>query len=57
VRPYKPRFSSEKSVAMILEGSGTQFDPHIVQAFVEILDEINLAVEHLQEKPELGLAA
>lgn len=34
VRPYKGAFSHEKSVGIIREGSGTQFDPRVVQAFL-----------------------
>lgn len=32
-RPYKPAFPIEKCFAMLEEGSGTQFDPQVVQAF------------------------
>ena len=35
-RIYKPAFSHEKSMAIILEGRGTQFDPDVVDAFVRI---------------------
>ena len=33
-RPYKEPFDHEKSRAIILEGSGTHFDPDIVNAFL-----------------------
>jgi putative two-component system response regulator len=37
-RVYKPAFSHEKAVSIIQEGSGSHFDPDIVEAFVEIAD-------------------
>ena len=36
VRPYKEAFSHEKSMEIIKENSGTQFDPQIVEVFLEI---------------------
>lgn len=35
-RPYKEPFSHEKSMAIIVEGKGTQFDPNLVDEFVNI---------------------
>ena len=35
-RVYKPAFSHEKAVSIIREGSGSHFDPAIVEAFLEI---------------------
>jgi putative two-component system response regulator len=40
VRPYKPAFSIEKSLAIINEGDGSHFDPQVVRAFLDILDEV-----------------
>jgi len=37
-RVYKPSFSHEKSVKIILEGKGSHFDPILVDAFEEIND-------------------
>jgi putative two-component system response regulator len=37
-RVYKPAFSHEKAVSTIQGGSGSHFDPDIVEAFVEIAD-------------------
>jgi putative two-component system response regulator len=39
-RVYKPAFDHKKSMAIILEGKGTQFDPDVVDAFVELDDRI-----------------
>lgn len=35
-RVYKPAFTHEKAVSIMREGAGTQFDPEIVDAFLEI---------------------
>jgi len=40
-RTYKDAFSQEKTVSIILEGSGTQFDSVIVNAFERIADKFN----------------
>ena len=37
-RVYKPAFTQEKCVEIIKEGSGTQFDPDVVDAFLKISD-------------------
>jgi putative two-component system response regulator len=39
-RPYKEPFPHEKSAAIILEGRGKHFDPHIVDGFVRIQENI-----------------
>ncbi len=36
-RPYRPAFSPEKALEMILEQAGQQFDPEVVQALAHIL--------------------
>ncbi len=38
-RVYKPEFPHEKAVRMIIEGSGTHFDPDLVDAFKKISDD------------------
>lgn len=38
-RVYKDAFPQEKCVEIIKEGRGTQFDPYIVDAFLQIADE------------------
>lgn len=48
-RPYKPPFSHEKSMAIIVEGKGTQFDPALVDQFVKHSD---LMKECLKRKVE-----
>lgn len=39
-RIYKPAFSHEKAMQIIIEGSGSHFDPRIVQAFIELEDDV-----------------
>lgn len=38
-RPYKAPWSTEQAVAQLRKQSGTQFDPAIVEAFIEMIDE------------------
>lgn len=38
-RPYKAPWSTEQALALIRKQSGTQFDPRVVDAFVEVVDE------------------
>jgi putative two-component system response regulator len=45
-RPYKEAFSHEKAVDIIRSGSGTHFDPVIVDVFLEISGTLNnIAIE------------
>ena len=50
VRPYKPALSHEKAVAIIVEGSGTHFDPYLTSIFelyTETFDKIKKSIaEH-----------
>lgn len=53
-RCYKPAFSHEKAMAIILEEKGNAFDPVIVDAFVQIEDRIKQianAFEDTEETP------
>jgi len=38
VRPYKKAFTHEEAVRIITEGSGTQFDPALVEVFINAAD-------------------
>ena len=44
-RPYKEAFPHEKVVAMIRNGAGTQFDPSLVEVFLEIEQEFREIAE------------
>ena len=40
-RPYKEAWSAEDSIAEIKKGSGTHFQPKLVDLFIDNIDEIN----------------
>ena len=44
-RVYKASFSFDTAIKMLEEGSGTQFDPKCVEAFVDAIDEVRRAME------------
>ncbi len=44
-RVYKPAFPLEKALAILEEGSGTQFDPKCVEVFMESLPEVKLILK------------
>ncbi len=48
-RVYKPPFSVEKALEMIVDGSGTQFDAKCVEVFVDSLDEVIEVLNKYQE--------
>lgn len=53
-RPYKPAFSIEKTVSIIEEGKGTQFEPIIADAMILMKDEIiKYAEEHAEKEKDL----
>ena len=48
-RIYKPAFSVEKSVEILEEGSGTQFDPKCIEVFLESMDLVREVLAKYQE--------
>jgi len=44
VRPYKPAYPNDEAVRILRDGRGTQFDPRVVDVFLECFDEI-LAIQ------------
>jgi response regulator RpfG family c-di-GMP phosphodiesterase len=42
-RPYSPAWSEDDAIRYIKEKSGTQFDPKLVEPFIELIAEINLS--------------
>ena len=40
-RVYKPPFSHEKAVGIILEGKGSHFDPEMVDCFIAIASQFD----------------
>ena len=37
-RPYRKALTLQKIKQEVINHSGTQFDPHVVESFIEILD-------------------
>ncbi|MBQ9519676.1 MAG: HD domain-containing protein [Firmicutes bacterium] len=53
-RSYKEPFSFEKSMAIIIEGSGSHFEPAIVEAFVAAKEEVRrIAETNMENETEL----
>ncbi len=48
-RVYKPAFPYEKAMQIIKDGSGTQFDPKVVEVFVESSAEVKKVLKRYQE--------
>ncbi len=46
-RPYKAGFAHKESCQMILEGRGSQFDPEVIDAFVELGEKFERVYEEL----------
>jgi putative two-component system response regulator len=53
-RPYKEPFSVEKALGIIREGRGSHFDPQVVDAFLEVLDQV-LEVQNANQDAETSL--
>jgi len=49
-RPYKEPFSHEKSRSIIMEGSGTGFDPQLVEIFAQIHQKFDAKYNALADK-------
>lgn len=54
-RPYKEPYSVEKSLTIIAESRGTHFDPHIVDAFFSIWEQILAIKEEYRDNDESHL--
>jgi len=39
-RPYKKAFTSEEAVKIIIAGKGTQFDPVLIDLFINIYNKL-----------------
>lgn len=48
-RPYKKPFTHERSMEIIREGKGTQFDPDLVDQFVKAGELIRDRLKHKEE--------
>jgi putative two-component system response regulator len=49
-RPYKEAFPHEVAVQEILEGKGTQFDPDVVDAFMELESQLPAIYDRFKEE-------
>jgi putative two-component system response regulator len=53
-RPYKAPMPHDKAVAIVAEGRGTQFDPLLIDVFLELTDEFEqISVEHADRPDDL----
>lgn len=48
-RVYKPPFSHDQAVTLILEGRGNHFDPDVVDAFASIADQFSSIADHFPD--------
>jgi putative two-component system response regulator len=55
-RPYKEPFSHERAVSILAEGRETQFDPNVVDAFLEIADTFAAIHNRLRDDDDRGEA-
>ena len=51
-RVYKPAFSIEKSIEIIIEGKGSHFDPHVVDAFLRRIDDFSFIAARYRSQDE-----
>ncbi|MCL1884221.1 MAG: response regulator [Defluviitaleaceae bacterium] len=49
-RPYKPAFTHEKAVDIIMKDSGTRFDPRIADVFQSIHEEFKIVKQNIAKK-------
>ena len=56
-RPYKAPMPHEEAVSIIIEDSGTRFDPDVVEAFLSVQVEIKEIAERIQEREPEAAAA
>jgi len=47
-RPYRKALTMEQAVKELKKDAGTQFDPHLVEIFISILEEKGILDERLK---------
>lgn len=52
-REYKEAFELDKTLSIMKEGKGKHFDPNLVDAFFDILDEILVIRENYSNEPRV----
>jgi putative two-component system response regulator len=50
-RIYKPKYSHEKAVSIITEGSGSHFDPALVRAFLKLEQQFMTVNRRFEDDP------
>lgn len=50
-RPYKPTYSPERCLEIMLSERGSRFDPTVLDAFLEMIEEINQIRQLYPDKP------
>jgi len=50
-RHYKERLGNKETCETIISGSGSQFDPDIVEAFTKLIDKFEAITRSLQDTP------
>jgi diguanylate cyclase (GGDEF)-like protein/putative nucleotidyltransferase with HDIG domain len=53
-RPYRTAMPREKAIEFIRGGSGTQFDPRVVEAFIELLPDVEERIRQIELPEEAG---
>lgn len=48
-RPYKPKLPVDDAISVISEGRGTHFDPDLVDAFLDVVDEFRSIAEYYSD--------
>jgi putative two-component system response regulator len=52
VRPYKAAFTADEAAQIIVEGSGSHFDPALVDIFISLCKEFASIAESERGSPE-----
>jgi putative two-component system response regulator len=50
-RVYKPAYSPDRTIAIMREGNGKHFDPHLVDLFLNSMDEVQAIKERYRDRP------
>lgn len=56
-RPYRKAWSHEKAVAYIRDAAGTQFDPQVVEAFLQVQQRVRQVKQNAPEAGSNGMAS
>ncbi|MBX3422477.1 MAG: hypothetical protein KF752_13065 [Pirellulaceae bacterium] len=48
-RPYRPGMQADKAISILISGAGSQWDPVVVQAFLDSIDTIMNIISHWRD--------